>query len=447
MCGIIVAWRLPIEGDPGWLLWLARRTLHGAVVYRDLWDTNPPLSHWILIPPAALTEWAGWSQQSAFNCYVLAWCAASLLLVREAWRRWPAAPLPTTVAVSAGAVALFMLPGPFFGQREHFMLASALPWLVTLAIWRSGDRLDGWLPVVAAGGIAISIALKPFYLGWWLMAPLLTRRALRTPAFWLVPAVGLAYLIVVARTPFPAYARDWAGVYWRYAHRPLWFVAVGNPFALLAIGSAAISATAVRRSTLGATLWGATLAAWLGATAQGKALPYHFYPATVLSLFLLMAASRATRRGVGFPVTAVWAAYVVWFVIVGVAREPRNAAALNAAVGKSGVMVLSAAADDAWLLTTEYGRPWLSTHYDLWWLAISGGRDTVPGIPDWPRRNDLLRRSLLIPALPDVLLLGEEEVSIGDYLAGSPDWKDSLATYRRAESVAGYRIRRRRTLR
>jgi hypothetical protein len=323
------------------------------------------------------------------------------------------------------------------------MLAAAIPWLVVVSIWRSGGEPPPALALSAAAGVAIAIALKPFYLGWWIMAPLLSHRALRSPAFWLVPAAGLVYLAAVARTPFPAYAREWAGLYWQYAHRPWWFVAVGNPFALLALGASAITFRAARVTPLGTTLHASTLAAWLGAVAQGKALPYHYYPALALALLLLAYASRSSRRGVAVPVGAAWIAYTLYFLTVEVSRDRRAAASLDHAAGRSSVMVLSAVADHGWLLTTEYDRPWLSTHYDLWWLAISGGGDSIPGLPRWRTQNEILRRSLFIPRLPDVLLLGQKGVDVGDYLARSPAWRDTLAGYRPGQSVAGYRVWRR----
>ena len=436
-------WRLPVSGDSGFLLWLARQSLHGVAVYRDIWDTNPPLSHWILFPPAAAIEAAGWSQAAAFNSYVIAWCGISLCLTGWLWQRWPSAPLTRGVALLAAAAALFALPGPFFGQREHFLLAAAFPWFTVVAIWRSGDDIPSGPAILAAAGLAVAIALKPFYIGWWILAPLLSRRALKSPAFWLVPAAGLLYLAAVARTPFPAYASEWAAVYWRYAHRPWWFVSVGNPFALLALGAVTITFRTARGTPLGATLQASTFAAWLGAVAQGKALPYHYYPALALSLLLLGYASRSARRGVAVPVAAAWMAYVGYFLTVGISRDLRAAAQLEHAVGSSDVMVLSAAADHGWLLTTRYNHAWLSPHYDLWWLAISHGGDTVPGLPRWRAQNEILRQSLFTPRLPDVLLLSQEGVDVAGYLARSRAWRDSLAAYRPGESVAGYRVWRR----
>ena len=440
---LVWTWRVPIDGDQGWLLWLARMAWRGTVVYRDLWDTNPPLSHWMLLPAGAAIEASGWPARVVFNCYVLIWCAASLLVVASIWRQWADAPLPQATALAAGAAVIVLLPGPFLGQREHFMLVAALPWIVMLGVWRSGSNSTWQLEALAGTGIALAIAVKPFYIGWWILAPMLAPRVARRPAFWLVPALGMTYLAAVSTTPYPGYLRHWASLYVRYARRPWWFVAIGNPFALLAVGAVAVTGRTAPRTPIGAALWAATLGAWVGAVGQQKALAYHYYCADALALLLLVWTSDATRRRIALPVGVAWAAYVVWFALVGSEAERDAAAALARTVGPDSVMVLTPTADHAWLLNTEFGRPWLSTHYDLWWLAISRGRDTVPGLPHWREQDEVLRQSLLTPKLPNVLLLARREVDVLAYLEQSPRWRAALADYRPATVVAGYEVWRR----
>jgi hypothetical protein len=436
-------WRVPIDGDQGWLLWLARMTVRGEAVYRDWWDTNPPLSHWMLLPAGAAIETFNSSVRTVFNFYVLLWCAAAMLVASRIWRQWTEAPLSQGAALAAATVILLLLPGPFVGQREHFMLAAALPWIVMLAVWRSGRDVRRPLEGLAAFGIALAIATKPFYVGWWLLGPVLAPRVARRPAFWLVPLLGIAYLAVVATTPYPGYLSEWAGLYVRYARRPWWFAAFGNPFALLAIGSVVITWRTALKTPLGTALWAATLVAWIGAVSQQKALMYHYYCADALALLLLVWANGLTRRNIAFPVGLAWGGYLVWFALVRSEAQLGAAAALARATGQESVMVLTPTADHAWLLNTEFGRPWLSTHYDLWWLAVSRGRDTVPGLDHWREQDALLRRSLLTPRLPSVLLIARTEVDVLTYLLKSPEWRAALASYRQTATVAGYEVWRR----
>jgi hypothetical protein len=451
----VLALRLPMLSDTAWLLWVAHRFLHGAVVYRDVVQMNPPLSHWLHVPPVVIAEWTGWPLKLVFIMMAMLWsagCVALAVRICRGWKRLPIERLSAAVILTIVTVAA---AGPFFGQREQFILSAALPWLALLAVRQDGLE-PGSAPALAAGAVlALGISLKPFYVGWWAAAPLMhwfgprepdagTRPFWRWPEFWLVPALGAMYLAVVSGTAYPAFVRSSADLYWLYFHRPWWFVAFGNPFALFSLGGLALTARSAWRTKLGTALWLGTAAAWAGAVAQGKAFPYHYWPAIGLAFLLLCYAGIATRRALAAPVGVTWTAYLLFLMVDGGKAHWRNAEALDRAVGPGTVLTLGTTADDAWMLTSEFGRPWLSPQYDLWWLAISGGAEEVPGVPDWSARDSALRASLLPAEPPDVLLIGESDVDVGAYLTRSPAWLALLSGYRPGEEVSGYRIWRRR---
>lgn len=429
--------------DTAWLLWIARQSLHGVAIYRDLRQTNPPLSYWLHIPPVLLAERSAAPLPLAFAIFVSAWCGAALFLLRSVWAKWSARPVPPHVAVAAAAVVLFAMPGPFYGQREHFMLAAVLPWLALVAVEASGEEVDTKLYLIAALGVAFAIALKPFFAGWWLSLPLLRRGGWKRMEFWVVPLVGLVYLGLVWRTAYPAYLHEWGPLYWAFAHRPWWFVAVGSLPAAIPAVALVITSAASRDGPLSQTLWVGTLAAWLGAVSQGKGLPYHYWPALALSFLLLLNASAATRVLLVF-VVSVWFVGLGTMAIDGGADQRRNLAALDHAAGRGSVLVLGVFADDAWLLNSEKGRPWLSPEYCLWWLVTSKGNDTLPGFPRWRVQNARLREALLPLKPPDVVLLGVRGVDVFTYLTRAPAWARLLKRYRRGEIVAGYQVWRRR---
>ncbi len=450
----VLALRTPMPSDTAWLLWVAHRSLQGAVVYRDIVQVNPPLSHWLHLPPVMLSELTGWPVKPIFVAMVLVSSTACVALAAVIWRSWEDPPTPAVgVGVAAGVVAV-ALAGPFFGQREQFILAAAVPWLALLAVRQGGFEVP-LLPALLAGAVlAFGIALKPFYIGWWAGSAALWRwgpreqgRPLRPfwrwPEFWVVPALGILYLVLVQQTAYPAFLRGWSDLYWRYFHRSWWFVMAGNPFALLPLGGLLLTIRAAWRSALGAVLWVGTASAWVGAVGQGKAFPYHYWPAVALAVLLLTHAGRATRRALVMPVAASWLAYLAFMLVDGGSAHWRNADALGRAAGSGSVLTLSSTADDAWLLTSERGRPWLSPQYDLWWLAVSGGAERVRGVPDWAARDSVLRASLLPAKEPDVLLLSVSGVDISSYLARSAEWRRLLSAYRPGEVVAGYRVWRR----
>src|ERR1035437_2498554 len=60
------------------------QTLHGKLLYRDLWYDKPPLSAWLY---AALGAFPGWSLRLFDAVYILAACAAIWLFARDLWSR------------------------------------------------------------------------------------------------------------------------------------------------------------------------------------------------------------------------------------------------------------------------------------------------------------------------------------------------------------------------
>jgi hypothetical protein len=305
---------------------------------------------------------------------------------------------------------------------------------------------------LAAISVAFAIALKPFYVGWWLAMPVVavcSRQAfpVRQPfwrrlEFWLVPAIGLVYVLIVARGAYPAFLHAWSALYWRYGHRPWSFVLGGNLLALAALACIIIGSFRASRTPLGRALLAGTIAAWIGAVAQGKGLPYHYMPTIGLGFLLLAQGNRWTRLALG-ALASVWLAGLVFLGVDGGAAQRRNQVELAKAAGSGTVLVLGAYGDDAWSLNSALGRPWLSPHPALWWLVVSHGRDSVPGFPRWHAQDSLLRASLLPRVRPDVMLLGVAGIDVAPYLRGSHEWSAVLAGYRPGEVVAGYRVWRR----
>jgi hypothetical protein len=193
---------------------------------------------------------------------------------------------------------LFPLAGQDFGEREHFLLALLLPYLL-LVTARSSSRP---VPTAAAVGVALlaglGFALKPHFLIVWVLVTLsLAGRRSGNARAPLPDAVAIAALLavyalaVVIWTPqYFGLVRLLAGPYNRFLHDPFFHVLFTGPGAVLAI-FALLAFAALRPRARHPELWTAvalgTLGCLLAGAIQQKGLRYHFYPSFALGLLLL----------------------------------------------------------------------------------------------------------------------------------------------------------------
>ncbi len=432
---MLLAWRTPMLSDTAWLLSVAGRALDGERIYRDVWEVNPPLSYLIHVPAVVLARATGLSLSFAFTVWLTAWCTGAVALMAALWDRWAGAPASRSTAVAVAAVMLLVVPGPFFGQREHFILATAMPWAVLLAMRQAGDPVPTSLAAAAALSIAVAIAMKPFFIGWWFALPFLARPRRHWPEIWIVPLFGIVYIAyVLGATAYLPFIRALGARYWVFRHRSWLYVGAGNVFAVIALIALVVGFPTLKRPTIGRVLWTCTAAAWLAVVLQGKGSDYHYLPAIALGVCLLLTRGRVGRLTLA-PIVALWIVGLGWLIVDGGRDDRRSAMALSRAIGPGSVEVLGIAADAAWLLTSDEGRPWRSPHMSLWWLERSGGVE-MPS-------DTFLRASLLPAEPPDVLLLGDNGVDVAEYLGRSIEWQRVLHAYRPSQTIAGYRVWRR----
>jgi hypothetical protein len=160
---LITAIRSPQKDDVAWLLYVARKWLGGKQLYVDLVEVNPPLIVWIYAIPAWIADKLAVEPKLAaepfFALLMLGsagWCAQLL----HGRANLFADRLPVFSAI---AIVLLALPGIEFGQREHLLIAAALPYLCLYARELDGEaepRLVGTLAGIVAG---LGCALKPTY--------------------------------------------------------------------------------------------------------------------------------------------------------------------------------------------------------------------------------------------------------------------------------------------
>lgn len=163
--GVILAvtMRAPLKDDIAWLLHIAEDMLRGKQLYIDDIEINPPLVIWLLLVPAELGRLTGMSAalfaELLFSVAIVGsalWSARLLKGYSPLFASWP----PVFAAIG---IVLVTIPGVEFGQREHLLAASALPYLCLVA-QRLRRRRPRTLEAVGCGVLAaIGCALKPHY--------------------------------------------------------------------------------------------------------------------------------------------------------------------------------------------------------------------------------------------------------------------------------------------
>ena len=307
------------RSDMAFLLYAAERVLDGARLYVDVVEMNPPLIVGVNLPAVVLARALGVSDILVYRALVTAGLLGALAFTD--WSlRWILAPGGDTFRrrlVLVLAFALFVAAGDSFGQREHLLVAMALPFVLLTA-----GRMDGRPaprgPAIAAGVLAgVGLALKPHfvlvwvalegYAAWRLRARRLSYEALGVAAFLAAYVAGVALL-----TPqyFPL-VRLLGPAYSGYGHYPFLYVLVTAPGMTLC-SLAVLAWAALRHEANHRPLWTvllvALVASYVAGAAQLKGWGYHFYPSRAFALGLLSLAVLDVRRPLLRPVQRVYAA-------------------------------------------------------------------------------------------------------------------------------------------
>lgn len=164
LLAILAAFRVQgtVEPDVSWQLWVAGRMHHGARLYRDIVEVNPPLWYWMAIPVDALARLV---RVRADAVLILIMAAAAALSVAATARLLP--PIPANrqrLLLVYAALILLGMPWVHVGQREQILLIGALPYIALVTARRDGRKVPTALALLLGIGAALGFALKHYFL-------------------------------------------------------------------------------------------------------------------------------------------------------------------------------------------------------------------------------------------------------------------------------------------
>jgi hypothetical protein len=335
---------LPINHDAVWQMWIGRQLLHGAELYSDIIEVNPPLWFWLAVPLAWIAETFSLPETGVLVAFFIVAIGLSFYLVTRFDRR----------PIFLAAFLIAVLPLGAFGQREHFTLIVAVPYVLLVGARRRGEPVSTRLSVViglfAAAGFALKphFALVPIALELWLW-----RKPFRpeTIALGIVAAAYGAAILLFA----PAYLTDTIPLVRRAYHH----FSVMAPHSLMALVPFLLAAPLLRNSAFLV----AGLAFALAMILQGKLLGYHPIPAH--GSLLLAIASAQFGKSLWRDSLAVAGALLI---LIPRAHIYRNDVQLDIPEGKS-VAVLSYSTLPAWPMAAE--RKWPLRYMALWSLPAA----------------------------------------------------------------------------
>lgn len=437
----------PFTTDVAWQFWVAHRLRDGAVFYRDIMETNPPLWFWMAMPVDAAASLTGIRPETML-VFALGAAAATSLAATE--RLTDNLPMLRRIALLILAT-LLMLAVPFgdTGQREQYALIAAIPYAALAAARRRGRPVDARLAFAIGIGGGLGFALKHYFIGvpmlieLWLLAR--QGRSLRSP---LRPEIaGLVLVALLYAAALWLAAPDYLGrvvpdlrlAYGSAASRSLWqmiqlpqylwglaLLVLLPTLALLRRGASPLTTAWLLAATGFAIAW------WV----QHKGWPYHAIAATgCLTLALAALLAEAWRKLP--PMTRMIAPAVIALPLaLPMIPGPPPPATLDA----DPVLVGLRRGDAVAFVTTEIAIAWphvwndgfrypsrYNAYWMLWAMDPSGLRD--PAVAAFARR-------IVAETVQDYRCLPPHRIVFQRPVPGGDAAGDPLAFFRRDPAFA-----------
>ena len=198
---------IPLTHDVVWQFWVARQMAQGAVLYRDIWEVNPPLWFWSALP---IHNAAMWLHVPPFRILVAIIVGAGGLSALMVGYFSGHCSVMARLAVMLLAFWLSVITPLYdFGQREQLALICALPYAALISRRSTGSEVPLALALFAGTMGAYGFALKHYFLSVpillevWLFVQNPRRWHAMRPEILTLVAAALAYGVAAF-----AFARD-----------------------------------------------------------------------------------------------------------------------------------------------------------------------------------------------------------------------------------------------
>ncbi len=382
---------MPTKDDISWLITNGKALLDGRELYKDIIETNPPLSILIYLPAVLVERLIG--LRAEFVTVVLT-AVGGLGVGRLCRSRLEAAGIDGGLFEAAFALVFLILPLGAYAQKDHIAALIAVPFLLELALQAEGRGRTSFLSGLLIG---LTVAIKPhFVLAIVLPVLVFAARALRarqdgwlgfvfnsatlTGAETAVAFQGFVYLA------FPAFFRDVLPMVVEIyvpLREPLYSLLItekGFLFAALVVivllyGT--MSDMVVSLLVAGAGFFGAYLL-------QAKGWPYHLFPATGLGFMALVpafpldaaSARPLVRQGrsalmAGAMLLVVLLSHSWWMTVTWLDWSPLTRAIVATGIAHPKVINLSSSHDVGHPSVPDAGGVFVGTMSSRWISLVS----------------------------------------------------------------------------
>lgn len=161
VAALLILYDTPITHDVVWQFWVARQLSNGAVLYRDIWEVNPPLWFWSAVPIHHVATWLHIAPLRLLVMLIVGMGALSALLTAHLATIDSRRVRLTTMLLTFWLIVI--MPLYDFGQREQLALICALPYAALVARRSTGNGVPTALALLVGIMGTYGFALKHYF--------------------------------------------------------------------------------------------------------------------------------------------------------------------------------------------------------------------------------------------------------------------------------------------